>query len=246
MRIASLFSSVVVAVSEDCARLVTTEEGVPASRLRVIHNGIDTEAITPPDRTEKRLGQRVISVGRLAAVKDLGTMLKTVQRIARSFPDFRLQLVGDGPERSSLQDLIAELGIGGTVEMLGERRDIAERLSEADIFVQSSISEGLSLGLLEAHAAGLPIVATDVGGNAEVVVHGTTGLLVPPRDPAKLAEALMELLADPDRALSMGRRGRLRVQEAFDLRKVVRRYEELYLELLSRPKAHAIIGDQTG
>ena len=240
MRIASLFSSVVVAVSEDCARLAMTEEGVPATRLRMIHNGIDTEAITPPDLTEGRLGRRAISVGRLAAVKDLGTMLKAVQRVTKSFPDFRLQLVGDGPERESLQSLVGDLGLGASVEMLGERRDIAERLTESDIFVQSSVSEGLSLGLLEAHAAGLPIVATDVGGNAEVVLHGTTGLLVPPRDPAKLAEALMELLADPDRALAMGHRGRLRVKEEFDLRKVVQRYEELYLELLSRAENRAV------
>src|SRR5262249_9682148 len=112
--------------------------------------------------------------------------------------------------------------------------NVREFLPAADLFVLSSRSEGISLTLLEAMATGLPIVATDVGGNREVVLHGETGLLVPPQSPQELAAAMQQLLSQPISAAHMGNAGRQRVEHEFDLRAVVSRYEELYLSLLRR------------
>jgi len=121
------------------------------------------------------------------------------------------------------------------VRLAGERNDVGERLSQSDLFMLSSLSEGVSLTLLEAMAAGLPVIATDVGGNREVVAHGETGFLVPPGSPEAIASAALSLIDDPARALAMGRAGRKRIEQIFDLGIVVRRYEALYLELLGRP-----------
>ncbi len=232
-RIASALSSVIVPVSQDSAREASAYEGVPARKIRVIHNGVDITAITPGDRFTRAPGSRAVSVGRLAAVKDYPTLLRATRLVVDAFPSFRLELVGDGPERAALERLRLDLGLESQVSFLGERHDVLERLRAADVFALSSTSEGLSLGLLEALAAGLPIVATRVGGNAEIVTDGETGQLVPPADPAALSAALLACLTDPSRLTAMGRAARKRAEEHFDLAKVVARYESLYLELLA-------------
>ncbi len=233
MRIASALSSAIVPVSEDSAREALSYEGVSGRKIRVIHNGVDVTAITPGDRFTRAPGSRAVSVGRLAAVKDYPTLLRATRLVVDALPSFRLELVGDGPERAALERLRLDLGLEGEVSFLGERHDVLERLRAADVFALSSTSEGLSLGLLEALAAGLPIVATRVGGNAEIVTDGETGRLVPPADPTALATALLACLTDPPLLVAMGRAARRRAEEHFDLAKVVATYESLYLELLA-------------
>lgn len=234
VRIASALSSAVVSVSEDSAREAVSSEGVSARKIRVIHNGVDVAAITPGDRFSRAPGTRAVSVGRLAQVKDYPTLLRAARKVVDALPSFHLELVGDGPERAALERLRSELSLEGQVTFLGERHDVLERLRAADLFALSSTSEGLSLGLLEALAAGLPIVATRVGGNAEIVTDGETGCLVPPSDPSALAEALLACLTNPPRMSAMARAARRSAEERFDLARVVATCESLYLELLGR------------
>jgi glycosyltransferase involved in cell wall biosynthesis len=231
-RAASALSTAVVAVSEDSAGLLGSE-GVATSKLLVIHNGADVQAFAPGDRWTRPPGRRVISVGRLSPVKDYPTLLQAARRVVACLPDFRLDIVGDGPSRASLGALRTELGLESCVRFLGERHDVAELLASADAFALASTSEGLSISLLEALAAGLPIVATRVGGNPEIVEDGVTGVLVSPGDVDAVATALVSLLSDAGRLTSMARAARLRAEQHFDLRRVVARYEALYVERLA-------------
>jgi len=221
----------IVAVSADTARGAVEIERTPAAKVMVIHNGVDIEAYKPPDGRPAGAAARAIHVARLSREKDQATLLRAARLVADQVPGFGLDLVGDGPMRRSLELLVAELDLGPQVVFHGSRDDVADLLRGAGVFVLSSLSEGISLTLLEAMATALPVVATDVGGNAEVVVQGETGLLVPPADPARLAEALLSVIRDPDRGFRMGQAGRRRAEESFDLQAVVRAYERLYLEM---------------
>lgn len=231
-RVASALTDRVVPVSEDAAVVVREVERVPASKVLVIRNGIDLEAfpLAPADRPFRK---RAIHVARLNRIKDQATLLRAVRRVADVEPDFRLDIVGDGECRDELAVLRRQLGLECVVRFLGYRADVCELLAEADFFVLSSISEGISLTLLEAMAVGLPVAATDVGGNREVVVPGETGFLVPAREPDALGKAMLQLVRDPAQTRRFGQASRHRVEREFDLKRVVRRYEDLYLELLA-------------
>ena len=126
-----------------------------------------------------------MTVGRLDPIKDQATLLRAVRVVCDRKPGFRLDIVGDGPSRPELESLRAELGLGEAVAFRGYQEDVRPFLSAADFFVLSSISEGISIALLEAMAAGLPAVATDVGGNREVILQGETGLLTPAGTPKR-------------------------------------------------------------
>jgi glycosyltransferase involved in cell wall biosynthesis len=145
--------------------------------------------------------------------------------------------VGDGQERAALESLARDLCIADRVEFLGERSDIPALLAQAGCYVASSRTEGVSLTLLEAMAVGLPAVTTRVGGNAEVVVDGATGRLVPPRAPEQLAAAIVALCSERDLWPAMGRLARERVETHFSVERMVRDYEQLYAEVLAaRPR----------
>lgn len=238
-RISGALTDRVVAVSDDIAALAVNVEHVDARKVVTILNGIDTEEYRPsadPRPARARLGVpeggfHVGCVARLAAVKDHANLLDAFARLRAGRPDAHLTLIGDGAERRSLEDRAARLGLHGAVTFTGERGDIAPLLQAFDVFALSSLSEGISLTLLEAAAAGLPIVATDVGGNGDVVLEGTSGLLVPPRDPERFAAALEEIARRPDRG-AMGQNGRERVQRRFSIERMARAYHDLYAELL--------------
>jgi glycosyltransferase involved in cell wall biosynthesis len=148
-------------------------------------------------------------------------------------PDLRLEIAGEGPCRDELDALSTELSLDDRVTLLGRISDVAGLLTRARMFALSSLTEGVSLTLLEAMGRGLPVVATSVGGNTEVVADGVTGLLVPPSRPDLLAAALSSLAADPHRATEMGRAGRRRVEERFDLGRTIAEYERLYETILA-------------
>jgi glycosyltransferase involved in cell wall biosynthesis len=226
----------IVAVSADAAEIARVLERVPASKLMVIHNGIDL-SFYRPSGDERRPGTRAICVARLDTIKDHETLLKAARKVADLRPDFRLDLFGDGPQRASLEELRGRLGLEQIVTLNGQASEVRHHLANSDLFVLSSRSEGISIAILEAMAVGLPVVATDVGGNREVVVHGQTGLLVPAGSPDALAEAMRALVDDPGRSSAMGRAGRDRVEREFDVRCTAARYEHLYQELLARPRA---------
>lgn len=229
--LASRLTRHVVAVSNDAADVARKCDRIPEEKLDIIWNGIDLDE-HPASRGIARRGSRAIHVARLEeTVKDQSTLLRAVRIVADAEPQFAIDIVGDGPSRAALEALCDELRLRRHVHFLGPRHDVRKLLEQSCLFALSSTSEGLSISVLEAMAAGLPVVATDVGGNPEVVIHGETGLLVPARSPEKLAAAVLELWRDFQRAERMGQAGRVRVEEHFDLRRVAAKYEALYSRL---------------
>jgi glycosyltransferase involved in cell wall biosynthesis len=240
-RAAGLLARRTVCVGRGVYRLARRVDRLPARRLEVVYNGVDTRRFAPDPaaraRARGRLGLGpaepvVISVGRLAPEKDYGVLLEAMARLPR--PEARLLLVGEGPARPGLEAMIGELGLAGRVRLLGDRRDVPSLLNAADVFALSSLSEGVSMALLEAMACGLPAVATRVGGTPEVVRQGETGLLCPPGQPRPLAQALERLLARPGLARALGEAGRERVGQRFSLGAMARAYARIYAELAGR------------
>jgi glycosyltransferase involved in cell wall biosynthesis len=228
------------AVSHDL-RAHLVREGVP-DRMQVIWNGIDPEVgPTPADRAAARIALGVGhddwvvgTVARLDPVKALPTLVEAVALAATSNPRLRLVVFGDGPDRPAIDAAIARHEMANRVRLLGHRDDVRALLPGLDAFANSSTSEGISLTLLEAMAAELPIVATRVGGTPEVVADGTTGRLVPARDAAAFAAALVETSLDGARARAWGRAGRERLLAHFTIDEMVRRYEAIYHDVASR------------
>jgi sugar transferase (PEP-CTERM/EpsH1 system associated) len=215
----------IVSVSNDSTTLCL-RQGLSEKKLVTIHNGIDPLLFTA---TVPQQAGPIVFVGRLSPEKDIPTLLHAVAIAVKQEPSFRLHLVGAGPSLSELQNLTEQLGLTQHVAFLGQTNDVAEILAGASLFVLPSVTEGISLALLEAMARGLPVVATAVGGNTEVVVDGETGLLVPPQSPAELAAAMLKLYRRPELARQMGAKGRKRVEAQFDSRTMVALYESLYL-----------------
>ena len=236
IRVASRLCRRFVCVSCDSARL-SIAQGVEPRKVTTIWNGIDLTrfAFTGPNP-----GGPAVSVARLSPEKDLGTLLRAAAMVVRDEPSFRLEIAGDGPERSLLQRLAAELHLEGHVRFLGEVRDIPGLLAQARFFVLASVAEGISLTLLEAMARGLAVTATRVGGNPEVVAAGETGLLVPARDASALARTMLSLWGDQEAQQRLGRAGRARVAQFFDIRHMVARYETLYQDALEAPPVRSI------
>jgi glycosyltransferase involved in cell wall biosynthesis len=212
-------------VSEDCTRL-TVSQGLHPSRVETLHNGIDTRRFA---YSGPCAGGPAIVVARLAPEKDIGTLLRATAIVVRTLPAFRLAIAGDGPCMPELRRLAAELGLDRHVDFLGMVDDVAGLLAGAGLYVLSSVSEGVSLTVLEAMARGLPVVATHVGGTPEVVVHRETGLLVPPSQPAALAQAMASLAHDALQARRLGAAGRRRVERHFDIRRMIADYEGMYV-----------------
>lgn len=231
-------TDVVAAVCE-AARARFDQQGVrPRGVLATVPNGIRVERFAQAsDRSRDALagalgfepGARLVgTVGRLNPVKDHATLLRAFARVLAVEPRAGLVVVGDGAQREPLEAQVRSLGIASRVRLLGDRGDVAELLPGLAVFALSSRSEGYSIALLEACAAGLPIVATDVGGNAEIVAEGRNGRLVPPQDDAALADALLTMLADADRAAGMGAAGRAWAFGEASLEAMAARYARLY------------------
>lgn len=195
-----------------------------SDRTVVIPNAVDVAA--HPRATPVEAVPLLVSVGRLKAPKDFSTLVRAVARLEPR--SWRLIIVGDGPERPALERQLHAEGLDDAVEFVGERSDVSELLAGADAFVLSSRSEGMPLSVLEAMAAGLPVVATAVGGVPEVVVHDETGVLVAPGDAEALAAALARLIDDPELRRRLGSAGRSRAARHFDLPRFRQAHVELY------------------
>lgn len=228
----------VVAVCE-AARADAVARGiVPAAKARVVPNGIRVESFQPASATMRaRLRQtlglpstaRVIgTVGRLNWAKDQACLIQAFARVHAALPDTALVLIGDGELRAVLEQCARDAGVAGRVHFLGDRNDVRELLSGLDLFALSSVSEGYSMALLEACATALPIVATAVGGNGEIVREGRTGRLVPAGDPAALAAAALALLRVPAEACALGDAALAWVRSCGSLEAMAARYAALY------------------
>lgn len=206
----------------------------------VVPNGIDLTAFASskdPETVRISLGLRpcdriIGTVGRLVAFKGQRYLLEAFSLVRQCYPAITLLVVGDGPERDTLERDSHRLGISDHVRFTGHREDVADLLSVMEIFVLPSLAEHFGRVLLEAMAMKLPIVATDAGGVPEIVENNVTGLLIPPADPAGLAKAISELLGDPSRARMMGAAGRGRAEQHFEFRMHARRVEAIYAEAL--------------
>jgi len=231
----------VIGVGEAVRRALIGNEGIRAERVAVIYNGVDLapfqRAAPQREAVQHEIGAAtggpvILQVARLDYLKDHATALRMLERVVQVRPEARLVLVGDGPEQGKIEALVQQLRLAPYVRFLGLRTDVARLLSAADIFLLSSISEGIPLTLIEAMAAGLPVVATQVGGVAEVVVDGETGLLAPSGDDGALAEKVLRLADSPDLRRDLGVRGRERAQALFSETKMHSGYQRLYQEML--------------
>jgi glycosyltransferase involved in cell wall biosynthesis len=218
----------VTAVSEAVADSVVAM-GVPRSRVTVIPNGVDAARFTAAADGEAPRDPPVVgSVGCLAARKDYGTLIDALALLDQRALVCGAVLVGDGPERAALERRIEARGLAGRVRLLGERPDVERLLPGMDVFALSSREEGIPNALLEAMAAGRPVVATAVGGTPEVVRDGETGWLVPPGSPSALADALEQALRDPAEARRRGAAARRAVLDHMSIGAMVARHEEFY------------------
>jgi sugar transferase (PEP-CTERM/EpsH1 system associated) len=229
-----------VTVSRDLARWLIEDIGVPGRKVLSICNGVDTRRFVPGERRAARaalgLGSEHVvigTVGRLDPVKDQAGLLKAFSQLAED-PRALLLIVGDGPCRKDLEATVDALGLGRRVRLLGERNDVAAVLSAMDVFVLCSVGEGMSNTILEAMATGLPVVATRVGGNPELVTDGNTGFLVEARSPDALAASLRRYLEDPMLLAEHGRAARDHIEAEFSLERMVGGYERLYRRLLEQ------------
>ncbi len=213
-------------------RLMMARFRVPAERITVIHNGVDADYFSPAAAPDPALRQVILCIARLVPEKDHETLIAAFARLAARHPDAELWLVGDGPKRRALQRLVEGRLPPGRVTFVPGQIDPLPLFRQSRVLALSSVQEGLPNVVLEAMAAGLPVVATAVGGLSEVVQPGVTGWLVPPREPAALAEALSRLLADEAERRAFGRAGRARVVERFSMAAMVQRHEEVFLRLL--------------
>lgn len=239
-RLSARLGRYLVCVGQEARATAQASEKVPAGRLRVIHNGVDVARFAPDPTTRDRLRRSlgiaenqavIISVGRLSFEKDCVTLFEALRELAGHGRQPRLWLVGDGPQMPAYQEAVGQLGLDQAVRFWGNRQDVAELLSAADVFALSSLSEGISIAILEAMACGLPVVATAVGGNPELVQDGRNGLLTPPRAPRALAQALARCLDDPQWSRGLGREGRALAQGRFSLQAMVGAYARLYHEV---------------
>jgi len=201
-----------------------------ARRIVLVPNGVDFVRFSPPaGPTGRRSGG--VTVGTLAnlrAEKGLADFVEAAALVRERCPDVRFAVWGEGPQRPHLERLVAELGVGGAVELRGSTAEPEVELRKLDIFVLPSLSEACSNGLLEAMATGLPVVTTNVGGNASLVEDEVTGLLVPPGDSRSIAEAIVRLIQRPAFAAELAARGRDRLQATFGMDRMVARVEALY------------------
>jgi glycosyltransferase involved in cell wall biosynthesis len=229
----SLNNTAFAAISGDIERQ-WLDLGVPASKMIRMASGVDAEAFRPgPSAVEADLPPRprVVFTGRLHPQKNLDLLLEVWPEVAGR-TGASLVLVGDGPERDRLEARAAELGIGEMVHFAGPVPSPAEYLRAADAFALPSVAEGMSNSLLEAMATALPCLASDIGGNTDLLGRDEFGLLIPPDDRPAWTSALVHVLEDRDHAARLGTAARRRVDEEFALPRVVDRYVELYHRLL--------------
>jgi glycosyltransferase involved in cell wall biosynthesis len=246
-RVAYRIAHRVVANSPSVSRLVETDAGVPASRIVTIPNFLDAEAfapIPPPDR--RRMldeigvpeGAFVVGiVARLSPVKDHPTLLRVIASLRGPIPMLHCVLIGDGSERSAIEALAESLGISEIVHLAGERRQPPNLHGLFDVSVLCSTSEAFPNSVLEAMAASRPVVATDVGGTPDAVHHEVTGLLVPPGDSSRLAEAVLRLYDDPALRDRLGTAGREAARAGYGAEAVIEQVEALYTRLAGRARA---------
>jgi glycosyltransferase involved in cell wall biosynthesis len=234
-------SHVVLANATPIRDALIAEDGFSPESLRVIHNGVDTAKFQNGKRDRARLfpaageGALIVLVGNMHTdVKGHPWLIAASPAVVREFPETRFVFAGDGESRPVFERQVQKLGLERSFMFLGRRADIPDLLASCDLAVLPSKAEGLPNAMLEYMAAGLPVVASRVGGNAELVEEGVTGLLVPAQDSEALSVALLRLLRDPELARRLAAAGQQRATHDFSFERLIREMGELYTELLGR------------
>lgn len=229
-------------------------EGLPESRVEIIYNGVDFNSVSKPTSGARQQIRAefgfaatdfvAVLVARLHELKDHQTALRAVDEARKQIPGLRLLLAGDGDQRSAIERTICERGLEDCVTLAGTRKDVADLLAASDVFLMSSISEGIPLTVIEAMAARRPVVATAVGGLPELVEHGVTGFLAQSGDDASLAASLIELYRRPDRRSTMADVAAKRAAQNFSLNGMLNAYRDVYREVLGRRERHRVFWKQ--
>lgn len=251
-----LFSPIVqryIALSHDLEHYLQSRVGIPGSKISHICNGVDTEKFKPAGQQAKGVlpesfsghGTVVIgTVGRMEGVKDQVNLASAFIRLVNDCPDgekyLRLVMIGDGVLHKPALSLLEAAGLGDIAWLPGERDNVSDLLGAMDVFVLPSLAEGISNTILEAMATGLPVVATNVGGNSELLVDGSTGFLVPRSDPEALAVAIRRYVDDPDLRRDHGASARMRCEAEFSIKTMVKNYQYLYEGMLPANRKSAI------
>jgi sugar transferase (PEP-CTERM/EpsH1 system associated) len=235
------------AVSKDLAGWLAVKNGIRACQITQISNGVDCDRFHPlasRDSCSALYGFAsensfvIGTVGRMQAVKDQLTLVRAFLELRRrkvtGHDRLRLVVIGEGPLRESCLQLLRDAGAEQAAWLPGERRDVAECLQSFDLFVLPSLGEGMSNTILEAMASGLPVIATRVGGNPELVDEGQTGFLVPPASPAALATAIQWYIDNPSLIAIHGRAGRAKVEGQYGIKSVIERYLAVYDRVLQQ------------
>ena len=230
-----------IALSLELERYLQEQIGVPEGKISHICNGVDTEKFTPTGAQARAAlpgdfsgSDKIVigTVGRMEAVKDQITLAHAFVRLVNEYPggreSLRLIMVGDGALRESARLILEEAGLAQAAWLPGEREDVPDMLRAMDVFVLPSLAEGISNTILEAMASGLPIVATDVGGNDELVDQDKTGFLVPRGEPAALADAIRMYIDNPELRRLHGANARKRSEDEFSIDTMVQRYQDVY------------------
>ena len=245
------FVSHYVALSKDLQGYLQQKVHVPPQRVTQIYNGVDSRRFHAPTTALPRIEGcpfqpaahwLVGTVGRMQTVKDQPTLARAFVRALAIEPALRsrmrLVMAGDGPLRQQVEALLEGAGARELAWLPGERSDVPDVMRGLNCFVLPSLAEGISNTILEAMSSGLPVIATDVGGNAELVARGHSGDIVPAADIDAMAAALVRMASDPERAAAMGREGRAEVERRFSLQAMVAAYQGLYDWLLERSGAY--------
>jgi len=238
-------SACVVPVSKNAMEVALGVEKLPTSKVRLIPNGIDTDLFRPPGglfaKTEARqkLGVPkdaflIGSVGRLSPEKDYELLLAAFAELKRSWPAAHLAIVGEGPCRTALAGQVETFGLQGSVSLPGSTNDTRQWLLAFDLFTLTSITEGTSISLLEASACGLPAVVSKVGGNEEIVIDKTSGIVVHNRLPTPFAQAFAWLAANPESAQAMGAAARAHVQSHYSMQTTLDAYDQVYNDVMRK------------
>ena len=239
-RIYSPFVKHYIALSQDLAHYLTHSVGIAAKRVTQIYNGVDASRFHPSSQRQDISGSPfnepeywvIGTAGRMQTVKDQTTLARAFVAAIEMQPELRTRLrlimVGDGPLRQRAIDIIAAAGLSECAWLPGERTDIPEIMRGLNCFVLPSMAEGISNTILEAMASGLPVIATAVGGNTELVVEKHTGLLVPASNSSALAQAIVDIAGNPENSVIMGHNARRLVEERYSLSAMVRNYQQMY------------------